>query len=480
MVDSRTITNRRSSTHRKKSWAAFAVVVLATLALTLAYESYAQGTFLACSFLLACCCAAFAIFHQPADTMNPAKVFTLLYAASFAYAPIWLLDKRVIKTTYFGNEIADTMDRTAVICLVGYVFFLTGYFLFLILARKPKISNVITPKEKATALNLSLLTGFAATAFYLALLGKVGGVSALLAYSGGRADLLNDVYGGLFWGIHLFFASYGFLLISKMRSQPWPCLLVGLIISGIFVPFHGRDLIIAPIFCWMLAYHALHKKVSWKAVMIGASLIISLSGLVAAFRTGGNLLAMKDPMAFFTEFSERFTLYFSGVVEENVEQFDSAMIAVRYVAKEQVVLGPFVLTSWMEPLDRALFGGVIPSIYSGIFLDLLVMPEHKGWHTAVSPSIVGELWLALGWLGISLGMMILGYGFGLMARWAANYAENPIFFAAYPFVVYMLTKLVVDGSTHLFRAFLILSVTYFLSLLVTRKKVSVMTKKRYA
>lgn len=445
-----------------RSWLVFVSASLATLFLTMGFSEHASGQFLLCTFSIAILSVAFVIFYRPDKTLEPAKIFTLLYAASFAYAPIWLLDKRILTTTYFGNSYQETMDRTAVISLVSYICFLLGYLLFSKNRFSPFTNLKINLPQSSEALKLAVIASLAATSFYLLLIAKAGGIGALLGYSGGRADLLSGVWGGLFWGIHIFFAAYGFFLIARIKQNPWLCLFIGVIIAVLFVPFHGRDLIVAPIICWMFAFHTLRKNISWKMVLLGTTAVIAISGLVAAFRSGGNLLAMRDPVAFFTEFFESFSLYFSGVVETNIEQFDSAMIAVRFVEKERVVLGPMVLLNWLGPIDRTIFGGTIPTIYSGTFLDLLVTPEHKGWNTALSPSIVGELWLGLGWPGICGGMFAIGLAFSMLSRWADNWQKQPLIFAAYPFTVYMVTKLIVDGTTHLFRPLLVFCVVWLL------------------
>ena len=218
------------------------------------------------------------------------------------------------------------------------------------------------------------------------------------------------------------------------------------------MPLQGRDIVVAPIFCWLLMYHTLYKPLQIRHVVIGAVTIVVLSALLGAFRSG---TVRDDTGSFIEKFSERAGLHISKVVSQNIEQLDTAMAAVRYVEKNNKTIGPMVLFSWAEPLDRAVLGDVIPSIYSGVFIDLLLTPEHKGWNTAASPSLPGELYIGLGWIGIFFGMAGFGVVFGFLMRWQDARYRNPVLFAAYPFVVYMISKMIIDGTTHAFRPMIV-------------------------
>ena len=119
-------------------------------------------------------------------------------------------------------------------------------------------------------------------------------------------------------------------------------------------------------------------------------------------------------------------------------------------------IGPTALLSWLAPLNRQFFSGAIPSIYTGVFMDLLVNPQHRGWNTALSPSLPGELYISLGWRGVALGMLVYGAVFALLTIWVQRgVLLRPLLFAAYPFVVYMMAKMIVDGTTHAFRPMIV-------------------------
>jgi hypothetical protein len=128
------------------------------------------------------------------------------------------------------------------------------------------------------------------------------------------------------------------------------------------------------------------------------------------------------------------------------------------VEKEGAGVGPEVLFTWLEPVDRHVFGETIYSVDAGVFLDLLVYPEHRGWVTALSPSLPGELYVGLGLLGTMGGLMVYGWAVGWASRWQEAKQRAPVLFAAYPFVTYMLAKMIVDGTLQLFRPVVVSSV----------------------
>jgi hypothetical protein len=91
-------------------------------------------------------------------------------------------------------------------------------------------------------------------------------------------------------------------------------------------------------------------------------------------------------------------------------------------------------------------------------MDVLIYPEHQGWNTALSPSLPGELFISLGWFGIVLGMFLYGALLRVFRWWEDGRYRAPILFAAYPYVSFMIIKMLVDGSAQLFGPLLVLSV----------------------
>jgi hypothetical protein len=441
-----------------------AVSVTLTSAFFAIYAVAGAPLFMACSFLLAVSCLTFVLLHQPGQTLLPAKVASLLYAASFSYAPLWLVDKGVFRLPYFGLDPASLLGVTSFITLAGYWAFLAGYFLLLWLFRRRGAGGrapqppVVDTGRQPFALLWAVVMGMLGAFCYVKLVDGSGGLAHLLNYSGGRADITAGVYGGWFWGAHLLFVAYGLFAIAAMRRHPWLCLLLALALAAVFVPLQGRDIVVGPVFCWLVFYHVLHKPLRWRTVMLGGLALVLIAALLAAYRTGGNRLAAREDLgAFLGSFYDRADKHLTDVVSANIDQLNTAMIAVRFVELNGYTIGPTALLSWLAPLNRQFFGGAIPSIYTGVFMDLLVNPQHRGWNTALSPSLPGELYISLGWRGLGLGMLLYGAAFALLTIWVQRgVLLRPLLFAAYPFVVYMLAKMIVDGTTHAFRPMIVL------------------------
>lgn len=441
-----------------------ALTILALSFFCLLFADGREPVFVFCSWLTAVLCVIFVFGDRPAETLTAAKVAALLYTASFAIGPLWLADVRGYRWFYFGNEIEELLATASTVTLVGFLFFLLGYFAITRLPRRIATeSDVASPSGKG-AMTGALVLGSLGLVSYVGLVINSGGIGRLLGYVGGRADMLAGVYGAWFWGMHLLFAAYGLFCIAAMRKHPWLCLLAALLLAAAFVPLQGRDIVVAPIFCWLLLYNALYRRLRWRVVISGILIIVLMSALLGAFR-GGSI--RNNAESFLNTFMEDATEHMTKVVSDNIEQLDAVMAAVSHEQKGNKSIGPMVLTSWFEPVDRALLGDIVPSIYSGIYIDLLLMPEHKGWNTAASPSLPGELYIGMSWAGLIVGMAFYGAAIGALTNWHDRRHLNPVIYAAYPFVVYILAKMVVDGTTHGFRALIIYAAVFLWSLFVT-------------
>lgn len=457
----------------RASWLTLGVALTATSLFFAIYAVEGATLFMTCSYLLAVACVCFVVLHRPGQTLVAAKIAALLYAASFCYAPLWLYDRGVFRVAYFGLDPRPLMGVTSLITLVGYGVFLAGYFALLrLLGRRTRVAAAQQPQPDARQRRYALLFAVPMAVLggvcYVKLVAGSGGLTHLLTYMGGRADILGGVYGGWFWGAHLLFVAYGLVAVALMSRHPWLCLLLALALAGLFVPLQGRDIVVGPVFCWLLFYHLLRKPLRWRTVMLGALAIVLMAAMLEAYRTGGNRLALRDGGSFLGAFADNAGKHLTIVLSANIDQLDTAMIAVRYVELHGSTLGPAVLMSWIAPLDRQFLGGVIPWIYTGVFMDLLVNPQHRGWNTALSPSLPGELYIGLGWIGIGAGMLVYGALFALFSLWSDRRAVRPLLFAAYPFVVYMTAKMIVDGTTHAFRPMIVYVAALACALLVPR------------
>lgn len=434
--------------------------------------------FVTSAWSLGAICIIFVLAERPRDTLTPAKIATLLYTASFSIAPLWLASLGAYHIPYFGRDVESLLGITAAMTVLGYLFFLLGYFIVTRIRNSGQMSQVLlSQRQTRYTIFCAMVLAVLGMTSYSVLVINSGGLGRLLGYSGGRADIFAGVYGGWFWGIHLLFAAYGLFAIVAIQKHPWLCLILALCLAVAFTPLQGRDIVVAPIFCWLLFYHGLHKPLRWRNVLIGTLTIILLGSLVGAFRSGN----IRDDFGnFLSTFIDRAGYHLTEVISQNIEQLDTAMTSVRYIEKGNATLGPMVLMAWAEPLDRALLGDIIPSIDSSVFIDLLLIPEHKGWNTATSPSLPGELYLSLGWFGVIIGMTVYGSVFALFMRWYDTRGRNPILYAAYPFVVFMVSKMIIDGTLQAFRPILVLSVVLVCTIFSPSNNENKHIKVRYA
>jgi oligosaccharide repeat unit polymerase len=463
----------RGAAVSRVSWVTLAVAVTATAVFFVVYAVPDATLFMSCSFLLALACMTFVVLHRPGETLVAAKVASLLYAASFCYAPLWLYEMGAFRIPYYGLDPRPLMGVTSFITLVGYLSFLTGYFLMLRLLPRPLPAadgrqHDSDARQRRFALLYALPVALFGAICYVKLVAGSGGFAHLLTYTGGRADILSGTYGGWFWGAHVLFVAHGLVAVATIARHPWLCLALALALAAAFVPLQGRDIVVGPVFCWLLFYHTLRKPLPWRTVAVGALACVLIAALLAAFRTGGNRVVMNDGSGFVSAFSANAGKHLTGVLSANIDQLNTAMIAVRYVELHGETIGPAALMSWFAPISRQFFGGTIPFIYTGVFMDLLVNPQHRGWNTALSPSLPGELYISRGWPGIGVGLPLYGALFALFTVWSERRALRPLLFAAYPFVVYMSAKMIVDGTTHAFRPMIVFLAALACALLAPR------------
>lgn len=439
------------------------LAVVGVLAVTRGSWSTA-GTFCFILTVLGLVAATFVLTDRSSDPLHPVGVATLLFAASLAVAPLWLGSFAGGSRPSYGSANIEVLTWSATLSLFGLFSMLAGYLLFRMRAphagRGGPVEFEVSGKTKTFMLASAVVIGVVGLVCYLTLVVKAGGYGYLFKYNLGRADMFRGVFGGWFWGMMLLFAAYGLFTVCMIRKHPWWCFTVALVMTSAFFLFQGRDLVIAPLFCWATLYHYGKHRFKWQVVIAGGVLLLTVSAFVGAYRMTSDTKVRADPGRMMDFFFDNLEQQMTRVVVQNIEQLDSVAIAVGYVRRGGDLLGPLALFNWIEPIDRQLFGDSIPTIETGRFMDLLVFPEHAGWNTALSPSLVGELYIALGFVGVIMGMFAYGILLAVMQRWVDSRFRDPVLFAAYPFVSYMIFKMIVDGTGQLFRPILILAVIY--------------------
>ena len=405
--------------------------------------------------LLGSICAAFVFADRMTDVLGPKTIATLLYAASFSVGPLYLVSYGNYQNPYFGSVVNERLGEAAVLVLISFAALVVGYRLIIFAGPRPQPSHArpieISRSQSRFAVRAGVFLLVLGVICYVVMIVKAGGISHILGYRGGRAQIIEGVYGGWFWGSLLIFAGYGLVSLDMMPNHPWLCIVVAAMISLAYFPLQGRDLIVAPFFCWLILFHYLNRPITWRVLITGGIALLAVSAFAAQYRESDAGQFQNDPGKFVREFVGNFESELRLAIALNIEELDAVLIAVTYVDKTGDHLGPRTLLAWAEPIDRQLFGDSIRTIAAGGFMDVLVMPDHLGWKTALSPSLVGELYISLGWLGTIAGMFAYGAVIGWLTRWRDSFSRSPILFAAYPFVTYMIIKMIVDGTGQLFR-----------------------------
>lgn len=405
----------------------------------------------------------FAYSDRPGDVLSPGKTGILLYSISFSIAPMIGGSLANYGGRYFGFQLESVLAMSSSVAVVGLVACICGYGAMASIGRRLSYGAVneefvIADRVGRVMIGLGAAIGLVSAICYVVLVTKGGGLQYFLNYSSGRADIFRGIFGGWFWGMMFSFAGYGLVASVLIRKYPWICFSAAIVMSAAFFAFQGRDLVVAPLFCWLTLYHYGHRRLSWRDVVMGVALLLVISAFVGAYRVATKTDSRDSTSKLVTSFAGSVGEEVNRVILQNVEQLDSLAIAVRYRQKGGEALGILGLTNWIEPIDRLLFDDSIPSIETGRFMDVLIYPEHQGWNTALSPSLVGELYICLGWVGVIVGMLCYGAVLAVLARWSDARTRSPVLFAAYPFVSFMVIKMVVDGTGQMFRLFVVMSV----------------------
>jgi hypothetical protein len=410
--------------------------------------------------VLGAICGAVLLLHRPLDLLSPLKVVTLLYAISFSVVPLLLADEGIYSFSYLGLGGTAAREVAAGAALLGYLGLLMGYAAVTRGRQPPADHGYTHPEVRGSQRSMMIWVGWvllvAGAVSYLVLVRGVGGISFILAYTGGRADIFQGVYGGWFWGILFMIAGYSLVASAIMPRRPLLCLVGALGLSALYFPLQGRDLVIAPLFCWVYLFHLYVRPLRWREVLVWALAIVVVSSVLGAFRRMSDVELRQDIGSVVGEFSSNAMEHVTAVLSKNIEQLDSIMVAARYLEQGGDHLGMGALFAWIEPIDRLLFRNSIDTIESGVVMDYLVMPEHRGWRTALSPSLVGELLISTGWIGVLIGMVAYGMGVGGLTRWAAPARRSPVLLAAYPFITYMTVKMLLDGTIQSFRSVVVM------------------------
>ncbi|HKU16478.1 MAG TPA: hypothetical protein VJQ52_18960 [Steroidobacteraceae bacterium] len=386
------------------------------------------------------------------DPLEPVKLVAALHGLGFGLGPLVLAQEGVYALPYLGSYSDELLDRGAMLAFFALAAFLLGY------GGRAQSSAVVPRQASASPALLvtagGALLGIGLTA-YAAIIAAGGGLAAFATYSGGRAEIfqLQGIFGGLYWATFLMVAGVCAVGAAWAPRHPWLCCALGLGVALAFAPFQGRDEILAPLFCTLILMHYLHRAIKARWLVLGCAAAASVAMIVGYYRgldEIGKAALFASPGEVASELQAGIGEQLQGLLAKNIEQMDTFLVAQRYFDINPQPLYGQTFLHWLEPIDRQLLGGLFHFDSAGRILAELLNPDHRYLVTAASPSMVGELYLNFGALGLLLGAAVWGRALGASYRWM-RHRGHPAAIIVYPYVAWVLSKATIDGSVLFFR-----------------------------
>lgn len=428
--------------------------------------------FLLCAALISAICFFLIVNPWSEDPLEPIKLVAFFYGMSFGLGPLLLVGDGNYAIPYFGGAWVRLLSEGSVFAFYGLGCLLLGYYVYPILVRRDSSetgSVELSATVRKVVTGIGICVSCIGAISYIILVQEAGGLGHFLSYSAGRADIFGGVFGGFYFGTFLLIS--GINAIGCVHAQKHPLLImIGALGIGIaYAPFQGREEAIAPIICGLILVHYKHKRLKTKWVMVAAAILLVLASFIGYFRSVDKSDARKmgDMMG---QYKEQVQQHMSHTVTHNLEQMDAFLIALRYVETTHNTFNGRTLLGWLEPIDKHVLGNIIDSQHAGRLMDILVMPEHRWSHTALSPSILGELYINFEMPGIIIGLCLYGLVLRSLYEKALRISQKSIIMMVYPYMIWILSKAVIDGSALLFRPFIVAApavLAYVIVLLAT-------------
>jgi hypothetical protein len=413
-------------------------------------------SYLLCSTLISAVCFFLIVNPWTRDTLEPIKLIGFFYGMSFGLGPLLLAGEGIYNFEYLGRAWVRLLGEGSLWSLVGLACLLLGYYLYPTRVARRDAASMVEPPERGRRLISTMgivLLGVGA-ASYILLVRLAGGLGHFMSYSAGRADIFAGVFGGFYFGTFFMIAGLGALACVHAKKHPFMSMTLAVAIGVAYALFQGREEAFAPIVCGLIAIHYGHKRLKMRWLALAASVLITVASFLGYVR-GAEKSEARKAEVFLQEYQQEMRVHFYHTLSANLEQMDAFLIALRYVETTHKTFDGRTLIAWLEPVDRHIFGNVIDSVGAGRFMDILVMPQHELSNTALSPSILGELYINFAGTGIVVGLFLYGlFARALYARVvAAN--SNPLIMIVYPYAIWILSKAVIDGSNLFFRPFIV-------------------------
>jgi hypothetical protein len=216
-----------------------------------------------------------------------------------------------------------------------------------------------------------------------------------------------------------------------------------------FSIFQGRELALAPMFCSLVMINYKYKKFKIKSIFILGAFLVVLAAFLLSYRLSDKRQFHRDTSSFVVSFVSNISKNIKRTILFDIEQLDALLISLKYTENSHSYLNGITLVSWVAPFNRHLFDNSIEIIDAGVFLTNKAFPGQFAMGGMI-PSLTGELNLNFGIYGSAICMILYGMVLRLIYTLVGNNRQSLIIISLYPYSLWIIGKMVVDGFHLLF------------------------------
>lgn len=268
---------------------------------------------------------------------------------------------------------------------------------------------------------ISLLSAF--FAFF-----RVGGISNYFAGNENRVEAMSgfnifSLIQNSFAGIFLYW--YFIKQKEKIKFQK-----ISFFILATFLLFlsNSKSPIFVLFFSLIIFYYYFKKRISNSSVLIGSLLFMFIfifwELFFREYMVAGEVVTFKDDLSFSQNLIMKFGNFFLG----NFMQVQTVSIIMdSYPAKHSFIYGSSFLMIILIWIPRAIFPNK-PLTAAGDFTISLWPEAFYRNGTTLPPGLIGELYMNFSWVGIIIGIFLIGRFYGFLWKKLA-YSKNDFFYS---------------------------------------------------
>lgn len=382
------------------------------------------------------------------DVFEPLVMANVALGVMFIGRP--LVDLATGRTLHLGYPIMPTFDQALAVALVGAATFQIGYHFGPARnwAHRWRAPGQFKPRQAFVAACVFFALGGALFAVFLA---RGGGVALLLLLLRGRLPADNAIYvsstGYLYNGILMWSASalilFALAVVMRLRRHYLSFALVALPL----VVFYGTrgtrsqllPLVLAvPVF-WFLWQR---RRPSWRALAVAAVIGIALIGWQREIRSASATARETPAAALVDAFASPGVQIADTLNGADDEMFDSLANEL-LVVPSKLHYRPFgsIADLGIRAIPRPLWPGKPLEINNAVVVAL--WPAHyAASRGSTAFSILGPFYGDSGFIGVAIGMFLIGVFLGAAWQWYLRHRGNVLAMMTYsmglPFVVILM------------------------------------------